>query len=160
MTKLAKRKPDSLKAQATPYGSNSTVTIASQIANEIFSGPVPPPSHLAQYDALVPGTAKRFLDSFFEESHFESNHRRSLENKIVDEDIKLRKRSQWCAFSLSLLTLLGAFTFIFFGYGLEGLGALLLGLGALVGTFFYAKFAAPNSYPYADPTKNSPSEDG
>ena len=60
-------------------GNPSAISIATT-----FSGPIPPPSFLEQYELLVPGIAKRFL----EEPRIEAEHRRAFEKLIVQEQIK------------------------------------------------------------------------
>lgn len=102
---------------------------------QAYSGPIPPPQFLAQYELLVPGIAKKFL----EEPHIEAEHRRVLEKMIGQEQIKLAKRGQLMAFSLAICCILGAFWTIFSGHSIEGLGALLFSIAAFTGIFIYAK---------------------
>ncbi len=104
-----------------------------------YSGPIPPPAFLENYEKLVPGSAKRFL----EEPHIEAEHRRSLEQQLVNEQIKLSKRGQILAFTLASCAILGAFITIFLGYDLAGLGALLMSITALVGVFYCAQKKQP-----------------
>lgn len=106
-----------------------------------FSGPIPPPMFLEQYEKLVSGSAKRFLD----EPHCEAEHRRTLEKLMVTEQIKLSKRGQWMAFSLASICIGAAFTAIFFGYDLAGLGALFISVGSFVGVFVYSKVSSRES---------------
>lgn len=100
-----------------------------------YSGPIPPPNFLAEYEKLYPGIAKKFL----EEPHKEAEHRRSLENKIAEAQIKLANRGQWMAFwSTAVLSLL-SFGLIYLGYSLEGLTALGALIAAVASVFFYSK---------------------
>lgn len=86
MTEKGKEKPIALPKtatnpinQQTPYGTNSTSQHPTHLTQQYiathFVGPTPPPHYLEQYERLVQGTAKRFLD----EPHIEAEHRRSLE---------------------------------------------------------------------------------
>ena len=110
--------------------------ISSAIASVTsFSGPTPPPSFLREYELLVPGIAKRFL----EEPHLEAEHRRELEKLLVQEKIRLRRRGQSMAFFLATLSVIAAFAAIFCGYDIAGLGALFISIASFVGVFIYAK---------------------
>jgi len=100
-----------------------------------YSGPIPPPNFLIQYEQLLPGIAKRFL----EEPHVEAQHRRVLEELLVQEQIKLSRRGQKMAFCLATVYILGAFSAIFLGYSIEGLGALVVSVATFAGIFIYAK---------------------
>lgn len=100
-----------------------------------YSGPTPPPVHLIEYEKIVPGIAKRFL----EEPHTEAEHRRTLEKMMAHEQIKLSNRGQMMAFSLAGFCIVGAFTAIFMGHSLEGLGALITSIGVFACIFFYSK---------------------
>jgi uncharacterized membrane protein len=122
--KLPNRNPDSAPIQPATITSVTT-----------FSGPIPPPEFLKQYDLLVPGIAKRFL----EEPHLEAEHRRNLEKTMLSERIRMSKRGQWMAFCLALLSILAAFTAIFTGYSIAGLAIFFTAAASLVGVFFYAK---------------------
>ncbi len=68
-----------LSRPESPKNQESNQIIAS------YSGPIPPPHFLIQYEQIVPGIAKRFL----EEPHLEAEHRRSLQKTIAQEQIKL-----------------------------------------------------------------------
>jgi uncharacterized membrane protein len=100
-----------------------------------FSGPVPPPEFLRDYEILVPGSAKRFLEA----PHLEAEHRRALELAYLEEKIKLSRKGQWMAFSLAVLSIVAAFTAIFLGYSLAGVGTFFIAVGSIVGLFIYGK---------------------
>jgi uncharacterized membrane protein len=101
----------------------------------MYSGPIPPPEYLTLYEKMVPGIAKRFL----EEPHFEAEHRRNLERKMIEAQIELAKKGQLIASMLAGACVVGSFAAIFFGHNLWGLGALLLSIGGFVGVFIYGK---------------------
>ena len=106
----------------------------------VYSGPIPPPDHLAAYEKIVPGIAKQFL----EEPHREAEHRRSLQVKMVDAQIKLANQGQNRAFLLACICLPLSFVAICLGYNLGGLGALIVSIGILVSIFIYGKTHKPN----------------
>jgi len=100
-----------------------------------YSGPIPPPNFLVEYEKMVPGIAKRFLD----EPRIESEHRRTLESMMAQEQVKLANRGQKMAFSLASFCTIGAFVAIFLGYSLEGLGALVASIATFAYIFCYVK---------------------
>jgi len=78
---------------------------------------------------------KRFL----EEPRLEAEHRRALENKMVEAQIKLGNRGQLMACVLASTCIIGSFAAIFSGHSLEGIGVLFFSIGAFVGVFIYGK---------------------
>jgi uncharacterized membrane protein len=59
-----------------------------QIIQSEFSGPLPPPAILAQYDRVVPGAAERIITMAEEQSR----HRRPMESQLVVSDIADARR--------------------------------------------------------------------
>lgn len=84
---------------------------------------------------LVPGISQRFL----EEPLKEAEHRRALEQKIINEKIRMGRRGQIMAFLLGLLSIAVAFAAIFLGHSLAGLGTFLISAASFAGVFIYAK---------------------
>lgn len=125
-THLKKEKPPA----QLPGSSTTAIATASY-----FSGPIPPPEFLKQYEELVPGIAKRFL----EEPRLEAEHRRSLEKRMVEEKIRLATKGQWMAFTLALLSIAAAFTAIFLGYSLAGFATFLVAATGFAGAFIISK---------------------
>lgn len=98
-----------------------------------FSGPMPHPELLAQYDEIVPGSAVQIIDQFVAQGQ----HRMSLEQKVTASEIL---RSNWglaAGFIIAVLMLAVATVFGYWGYPTQA--ALLAGgtLASLVGTFVY-----------------------
>ena len=100
-----------------------------------FSGPIPHPDILRQYDLLLPGAAKKFLEA----PHLEAEHRRSLEKALIHERMRMSKRGQWMAFFLATLSITASFASIFLGYDIAGLAALFIAIASFIGVFIYAK---------------------
>ncbi len=130
-----KLKSKPLHISSNPVPESPKITDPTSIATMTYSGPVPPPSFLVEYEKLVPGSAKKFLEA----THIEAEHRRSLETMLCQEQIKLSRRGQIMAFSLASFCAMGSFVTIFLGYSIEGLGALLASIGIFVGVFIYAR---------------------
>src|SRR5271165_3244539 len=79
-----------------------------QITRSQFSGPMPPPSFLRDYEAACPGSSEVILHAFQDEGA----HRRELESKIVNAQIDRDKRqfaearcAQICALIITLSTI-------------------------------------------------------
>ncbi|MEJ5188448.1 MAG: DUF2335 domain-containing protein [Breznakiellaceae bacterium] len=64
----------------------------------IYSGPLPPSSELAHYNDIIPGAAERILRMAEEEG----NHRRKMEERLVEEQIRASKTGQRFAFILGI----------------------------------------------------------
>jgi len=64
-----------------------------------FSGPLPPPATLEGYENILPGAADRIIKM----AEQNANTRLSLDNKIVESDIKRSKKGQYLGFILSVL---------------------------------------------------------
>lgn len=98
-----------------------------------YSGPLPLPSHLAQYDKVVPGAADRIIAL----AERQSAHRQSIENRIVDADIadrqeerNERKRGQFLGFSIGTIAIIAGAIVAGKGYQIAG---TFIGGGGVVG---------------------------
>ena len=88
---MSKRKKWKQKQQGSEAASNSvqvsnplsehnhSIEARSRIVAQSFSGPLPPPQVLAQYNAVVPGAAERILLMAEEQSL----HRRLIEKRVI-----------------------------------------------------------------------------
>lgn len=66
-----------------------------------YSGPLPPPSQLKQYDDLVKDGAERI----FKMAEKQQNHRLRLESEVIRSDLKQRKRGQKFGLFVAVLAL-------------------------------------------------------
>lgn len=83
-----------------------------EIYVESYSGPLPPPSVLVEYDKIVPGSAKLFIDSL----HNQTNSRINNEDIVTKSNVSLAKNGQIMAFILTIFILLLASSFQFMGF--------------------------------------------
>lgn len=111
-----------------------------------FSGPLPPPNILEQYERLVPGAADRILRLWEDEVA----HRRELELKRSDierdqiaNECKLRAKGQWLGFVLALCVLGVALVAIVRGHPLAGLASVVIALGSVVAAYLYSDRKRP-----------------
>jgi uncharacterized membrane protein len=95
-----------------------------------FSGPLPPPQMLAQYNAALPNGADRIVKMAEEQSA----HRRRMES-----------RGQVFAFILALVAILAGVGLILDGRSAEGLVSLVGALAGLAGVFIYGEVRAHNT---------------
>lgn len=80
---------------------------AAHIIAQSYEGPMPPPLWFSQYDQILPGAAERILATY--EKQVE--HRISIENKVIDSDVKNSGRGVTFGFILQLVAI-GAGTII------------------------------------------------
>lgn len=69
------------------------------ISRQSFSGPMPPPECLRQYDQIVPGAAK----DIFEEFKMNGAHQRAMDQTILKASSDRDRRAQWMACGLVFL---------------------------------------------------------
>ena len=98
-----------------------------------YSGPIPPPLMLEQYNKIIPGSAERILKMAEEQTA----HRRNLEKQALSTDSRNSTLGIFCALLISIGVLSLA------GYAInlnQRVAASLIsaiGIGSLVGTFIY-----------------------
>ena len=100
--------------------------VVQAVSQHRFSGPIPPPSMLGEYDAIHDGLANRIVGM----AESQQAHRQSLEKRSVEAAIKTESRGQHYALIVSFLIIAGAMYLI--GSGKEISGTLLAG-GTLTG---------------------------
>jgi uncharacterized membrane protein len=91
-----------------------------------FSGPLPHPHLLAQYNKAVPDGAERILRL----AEGQVEHRQSMES-----------RAQAFTFALAMVALLGGIVLIALGNGAEGLVPLVAAITGLGGLFLYREIS-------------------
>lgn len=69
-----------------------------------WSGPIPPPEILAEFEKIVPGSAKLIIET----AHDQTKHRMGLENHAVTEGFKKAKRGQAFGFILGVSGLIAS----------------------------------------------------
>ena len=104
-----------------------------------WSGPLPPPEALEQFERASPGAADRILGM----AEQEEAHRHRQERDMLQSESSARARGQWMAFTLALVIILGGIWLIYKGKQWEGLVAVLAPLATLIGLFLYAREHPP-----------------
>ena len=117
-----------MEQKSTENGSR--VRIIEQAISQKYSGPLPPPKMLHDYDLVTPGFAERIVSM----AEKEQGHRHSLENTAVNGAINKDKRSQrYALFCIVFLSILCG-GLIYSGHDTAGTvlgGATLVSLAAL-----------------------------
>src|SRR6266568_4245399 len=78
-------------------------------AIESFSGPLPPPKHIEEYERIYPGAAKIIFDMAQDQLH----HRQGLEDKVIGSNIRNEKSGMWFAFTSTVFIVFLGFYLIY-----------------------------------------------
>ncbi len=119
----------------TVQKSNNNVSARGQIyaQAEIFSGPLPPPQILSEYERIVPGSAAKIIEMAVSQSE----HRKSLEAKVIGSNVLNSKLGLWFGLIIGLAGISGSVVLGVFGRqwssGFLGAGTLV----SLVSVFVY-----------------------
>ncbi len=103
------------------------------IMHQSFSGPIPPPTILKEYNQIIPNGAERIMAM----AEAQSEHRRKLESKALNTD---SRNSLWgliFAFILGMTVVISGVIVVFKGYKTTGSFISTTGLATLLGSFIY-----------------------
>jgi uncharacterized membrane protein len=109
--------------------------LTTEINVAAFSGPLPPPTLLAQYNDVIPNGADRIMVM----AERQSAHRERLEARVVDGNVANQTRGSYFAFVIILVAILCGFYLIHEGKNTAGLTSIITAVGGAVGVFFYSK---------------------
>lgn len=101
------------------------------VAAARYSGPLPPPEALRQYDDVLPGAADRIISM----AERQAEHRHALEKRTIFGNVDAQTRGQWMGFILGLTAIIGGFTLIGLGHNALGITSVLAALTSLVTVF-------------------------
>jgi len=127
--------PSSLKPQAPQVASNVAQQIQPKpvgVAFEVsFSGPLPAPVILKEYDTIVPGLASRIVEM----AEKEQAHRHQYENQTIE----IQKSGQSKGFYIAMAVIVGGIVLIWTGHSGYGFATILLTGAALIGAAIYGR---------------------
>lgn len=84
MNQPARRNKNKVKRQAVQNETPSQDSVIQlQSVTHHYEGAIPPPSILAEFDRIVPGSAAKIIESYIEEGH----HRRRIETNITNANV-------------------------------------------------------------------------
>ena len=84
--------------------------------SQSFSGPLPPPQVLQEYNAAHPGLANRIVQM----AENEQAHRHLIESTALAGSINAEKRGQHYALAICIIVVLASFGVIWQGYEISG----------------------------------------
>jgi len=120
---LASALAEKIQQEDSPIGVINIVKAVSQQ----FSGPIPPPHILGDYDKVQVGFAERIIAM----AEKEQGHRHGIEYEALSSEISIQKRGQFFALIVSLVILGGSMFLIYSGKEISGsllAGSSLIGL--------------------------------
>lgn len=103
------------------------------IAAATFSGPLPPPQILEDYNRIVPGSANRIIAM----AERQADHRRRLEAQVISSDVTNSRIGLIFGLFIGLSGLVVATIIAIYGNPEAGVGMGLVTLASLVGVFVY-----------------------
>lgn len=122
-------------SKVSPHKKNSIASQEVVLESSTFSGPIPPPGVLKEYENILEGSAHRILAM----AEKQSSHRRDIEKRTVRGNIFKEILGLFFAFSIVVLAIGGAIFLLANGKTLGGLTTLISSLIGLTGLFLYAK---------------------
>jgi uncharacterized membrane protein len=122
-----------LPAQHSPQSPPSHTIQKHSVAVQQYSGPLPPPEALAQYNEVLPGAAERIMAM----AERQSSHRQGLENIAVSAQTRDSLIGLIFGLVIGLATICGGVICIMNGHEIGGTILGGTGLASLVGVFVY-----------------------
>jgi len=104
-----------------------------QQVTQTYSGPLPPPQILKEYDEIAPGTAARIIA----QAEMQTAHRIEIEKKSINSEIR---RSNWglvAGFVVAMTCIIGGCLLVYEGHDAAGTTIATGSVAALVGVFLY-----------------------
>ena len=101
--------------------------------SEFFSGPLPLPDHLREYENILPGSADRVIKM----AEDQAQHRRRLEESVINSNTKLEARGQILGFVIAMTALLGGGYIIASGQSFWGAAVVITAVTGLSGLFVW-----------------------
>ncbi len=100
-----------------------------------FSGPLPHPDMLRQYNDYVPGSADRIIAM----AEQQQEHRQALEKTVVGSNTRNERLGQWFAFVIFLVVIVASTFLISIGKGISGMSTLIGATATYATLFVYSK---------------------
>lgn len=98
-----------------------------------YSGPLPPPGLLKQYNEIIPDAAERILCV----AEQQAKHRQALEKTVVVGDSKRADRGLWAGLAVTLSLVAGAVFLVSTGHDGAGIAIAAVDVVGLASVFVY-----------------------
>ena len=134
MSKHRNRRNNQHDIQQRQQGQPTQASGEFRITAQSFTGPLPHPSILAQYNGLFSGGAERIVAM----AERNQAHRHEIEKIVVSGNVKAQSRGQWFGLIVALLGMGGAIWLIAHGQTWGGVGLGGIDVLGLVGLFIYS----------------------
>ena len=108
-----------------------------QEVTQSFSGPLPPPLVLREYNEIIPGLADRIVAL----AEKQTEHRIGIETKVINSDIGRSWGGLICGFVVALACVVAGTLCILYGHDWAGTTLATGAVGGLVYTFIYGTAA-------------------
>jgi uncharacterized membrane protein len=105
------------------------------VVKEEYSGPIPPPEMLKQFNDIIPDGADRIMKM----AESQSMHRQEIEKMAVMSNVDNSKRGQRYALIISICILIAGLGNISFGNNWAGFSLVVGNIATLSGLFIYGK---------------------
>jgi uncharacterized membrane protein len=118
-----------------PPGQEERQRVVAAFQAQLFSGPLPHPSVLQQYQDVFPDCAQRIVAM----AEGQSSHRQNLETKKLEGDQQAELLGQVGATIITLSAIGMSAWLAYLGHPIKGIATLLASITALGGVFVYGK---------------------
>jgi uncharacterized membrane protein len=133
LIKIPKEKTESLSEKdKIPLEIQKYVT--GIMKSESFSGPIPHPKILKQYNEIVPGSANRIIKM----AEKQQSHRIYLEKAVINSDINMAKRGQNFGFIITIGLIIIGTGFVIMGIDIGAYASFISAAGFLIASFIGA----------------------
>jgi len=119
-----------------------------------YSGPLPPPHILREFEEILPGAA----DRCFKMAEREQNHLHAIQNKLADADIATQSSALTSVFILAAITLVGGIVLIALGRDIAGFAFIATVLAAIGAVYWRRQMDKAKSAKNADAPENQDGE--
>jgi uncharacterized membrane protein len=106
-----------------------------QFSQQSFSGPLPAPEHLREYEEIVPGLANRLVVAWEKQS----DHRQGLETTVVHGNVRAQTRGAYLGFIIALVLVSAGVWLIRDGFVVPGTTIATTTAVSLAGVFVYGR---------------------
>lgn len=103
---------------------------------EHYSGPLPPPQMLEQYNKVIPNGAERIMAM----AEKQLDHRHELESVVIKRRASSERLGTHYAFILAIFFGIGAIYLLRLGYSIAGITVLIGEIVALAGVFITGRY--------------------
>jgi uncharacterized membrane protein len=119
----------------SPENQKSQLVARRQEASLYYSGPIPPPNVLAQYNDIIPDGANRIMKM----AERQGEHRERLEWEVIRSNVSAQKMGAIFAFIIVMTAICLGSYLILRGKSIFGLIQMLAVVGAVAAMFVYSK---------------------